>query len=110
MPVEEKRTTRGARKKKDQESSQQIKDLTVNAAAQASHYLVPPNSKGLLTDVLSNEKLEKIKEKTVAKSKFLSKEKEAEMESLLNDVIYQQMKKLKAQSDFISQFHDIYEL
>ena len=32
------------------------------------------------------------------------------MESLLNDVIYQQMKKLKAQSEFITQFHEIYEL
>jgi len=64
----------------------------------------------LISDVLDHEKLDKIKDKTVGKSKFLSKEKESEMESLLNDVIYQQMKKLKAQSEFITQFHEVYEL
>ena len=74
--AEEKRTTRGASRKKEQESSQQLKDLAQNVEAQANHYLVPPQSAPLLSKVLNAEKLQKIKEKTKAKAKFLSKEKE----------------------------------
>ena len=78
--------------------------------AQANHYLVPPQSTPLLSKVLNTEKLQKIKEKTKAKAKFLSKEKETEIENLLNQVIYDQMKKLKAQSEFISSFNEVYAL
>lgn len=32
------------------------------------------------------------------------------MEELLNDIIYQQMKKIRCQSEFIKEFEGIYEL
>ena len=40
----------------------------------------------------------------------MAKEKRDEMEDLLNDIIYQQMKKIREQSAFIREFEGIYEL
>ena len=65
-----------------------MKDLVVNIEAKANHYLVPPQSKPILSKLLSAEKVLKIKEKTKIKAKFLAKEKEQEIESLMNKVIY----------------------
>ncbi len=52
-----KRTTRGAQKRKDQESNQVLKELNENVQAQANHYLVPPSSSKMLDAVISSTQL-----------------------------------------------------
>ena len=105
-----KRTTRGAQKRKEQESTQVIKSLTENAQALENHYLVPPSSSKMLDGVISAEQLTKIETNLKGRASMLSREKHHEMEELLNEIVYQQMKKLKTQAAFLKEFDQVYEL
>ena len=67
-----KRTTRGAQKRKEQESSQVLKDLNENVEAQANHYLVPPSTTKMLDSVISKDELAKIEAYTKARAKVLA--------------------------------------
>ena len=64
----------------------------------------------MLDAVLDESKLTQIESYVKARAGVLAKEKFNEMEELLNDIIYQQMKKVRAQSDFIKEFEGIYKL
>ena len=78
-----------------------IKSLTENAQALENHYLVPPSSSKMLDGVISAEQLTKIETNLKGRASMLSREKYHEMEELLNEIVYQQMKKLKAQAAFL---------
>ena len=105
-----KRTTRGASKRKEQESNQVLKNLEENVQAQVNHYLVPPSTDKMLDSVLNATQLQQIEAYVKARAKVLAQQKQQEMEELLNDIIYQQMKKIRCQSEFIKEFEGIYEL
>ena len=64
----------------------------------------------MLDGVLNETQLRKIEANLKARAEGLSKEKFEEMEELLNDIIYQQMKKIRVHSAFIREFEGIYEL
>lgn len=64
----------------------------------------------MLDGVLSQAQLGKIEENLKGRAAGLSKEKYSEMEELLKDIIYQQMKKIKAQSAFLREFDEVYDL
>ena len=85
----------------------QLKD---NPEAQVDHYLVPPSTTKMLDEVLSDTKLKQIESYVMKRAKVLAQEKHQEMDELLNDIIYQQMKKIRAQSLFIKHFEGVYKL
>ena len=64
----------------------------------------------MLDDVLSDDKLHEIESYVKARATVLATDKHDEMEELLNDIIYQQMKKIRAQSAFIKHFEGVYGL
>lgn len=71
---------------------------------------MPPCTTKILDGVLDDAKLTKIETFVKTRAAVLAKEKHEEMEELLNDIIYQQMKKIRAQSAFIKHFEGVYEL
>ena len=104
------RTTRGAQKRKEKESTQTLKNLNENAEAQLNHYLVPPTTTKLLDSVLNQKQLSDIESYVKARAQVLAQEKFAEMEDLVNEIIHQQMKKVRAQHAFVKEFEQIYDL
>ena len=87
-----------------------MKDLTKSVQAQASHFLVPPSTTKMLDAVLDEARLTSIEEYVKARSEVLAREKFEEMEELMNEIVYQQMKKLRAQSAFVKDFEGVYAL
>ena len=75
-----KRTTRGAIKRKEQESTQTLKNLNENVEAQVNHYLVPPETTKMLESVLNDTQIAKIETYVKARAKVLAREKQDEME------------------------------
>lgn len=81
-----------------------LKDLNDNVEAQVNHYLVPPSSEKMLDQILDDDKLGKIEAYVRARAEVLAQEKHEEMEELLNEIIHEQMKKIRAQTAFIKDF------
>lgn len=77
-------------------------------------FIVPPTSSSLQTyyaeELLSGDQLKAIESKVVARSKILAAEKLHEIEAQLNEVIFQQVTKLKQWSDFLKDFTETYDL
>jgi len=59
---------------------------------------------------LSLEDLDLIKDTAVERSKKLAGQKRREIDDLLNEVIYAQLKKLRAKMGFVRSFWDAYEI
>lgn len=59
---------------------------------------------------MSDEQLKTIETKIKSRAEALAKEKKKEMEKQLNEIIFQQMQKLRAWSDFVRDFNQTYEL
>lgn len=72
------------------------------------HFIVPPTSSSLQNyyadELLSVDQLKAIESKVIARSKLLANDKHKEIEASLNEVIFQQMLKLKTWNDFLKDF------
>jgi len=62
--------------------------LNESAEAQTNHFLVPPQTNKMLSSVLGSDQLKKIEAFVKARAKVLAREKQDEMDELLNEVIY----------------------
>jgi hypothetical protein len=56
------------------------------------------------------EDLDKIKDVSVQKAKRLANEKRREIEDLMNEVVYAQLKKLRAKMGYVKGFWDAYDI
>jgi hypothetical protein len=59
---------------------------------------------------LSSEDLDKIKNQATSKAKRLAAEKQDEIDDLMNEIIYTQLKKLRAKMTYVKGFWDAYEI
>jgi hypothetical protein len=77
-------------------------------------FIVPPTSSSLQAyysdELLSGDQLKAIESKVIARSKILAIEKLHEIEAHMNEVIFQQVTKLKQWSDFLKDFTETYDL
>lgn len=77
-------------------------------------FIVPPTSSSLHAyyseELLSGDQLKAIESKVMARSKILATEKLKEIETHLNEIIFQQVTKLKLMSDFLKDFTETYDL
>lgn len=72
-----------------------------------------PSEETFLNDLkptLSPQTLSKIEEKIRRRAQKLAAQKKQEIESLMNEVLLEQMKKLDALTEFAQDFHELYDL
>ena len=59
---------------------------------------------------MSNEVLHLIETKASLRAKCLAEEKRLEIDGYMNEILYQQSKKLRYLTDFVKEFHEVNEI